>query len=198
MYKNVTKRIFDLFTVLILIIPISIFGFFIATAIKFDSKGNVFFKQERLGKDGKIFEIYKFRTMIENAEKVGTGIFTSDGDPRITKVGHFLRKTSLDELPQFINIIKGEMSFIGPRPPVPYHPYKYEDYSDHQKQRFTMKPGVTGMAQAYGRNTLTWDQRIEYDVKYVNEVSFLLDCKIVYKTFKSVIRKENIYRDEAK
>src|SRR5699024_1422348 len=121
---------------------------------------------KRLGENGKKFEIYKFRTMIENAEKMGTGIFTSDEDPRITKVGHFLRKTSLDELPQIINIIKGEMSFVGPRPPVPYHPYKYDDYNEIQKKRFTVKPGVTGMAQVYGRNTLSWDERIEHDVKY--------------------------------
>src|SRR5699024_10514714 len=119
MYASFIKRTIDLLTVLLIIVPISLFGIIIVILIKMDSKGKIFFKQKRLGENGKKFEIYKFRTMIENAEKMGTGIFTSDEDPRITKVGHFLRKTSLDELPQIINIIKGEMSFVGPRPPVP-------------------------------------------------------------------------------
>jgi len=196
MYASFIKRTIDLLTVLLIIVPISLFGIIIVILIKMDSKGKIFFKQKRLGENGKKFEIYKFRTMIENAEKMGTGIFTSDEDPRITKVGHFLRKTSLDELPQIINIIKGEMSFVGPRPPVPYHPYKYDDYNEIQKKRFTVKPGVTGMAQVYGRNTLSWDERIEHDVKYVKRISFLLDCKIVIKTILSVIRKENIYREK--
>lgn len=196
MYKSFVKRLMDLMVLLIAIIPLLIIGIIISLLIKIDSKGSIFFKQKRLGKDGKVFGIYKFRTMIEDAEKVGTGIFTSDKDPRITKAGNLLRKTSLDELPQVINILKGEMSFVGPRPPVPYHPYKYEDYSETKKLRFTVKPGVTGMAQAYGRNTLSWDERIEYDVKYVNRISFLLDFKIVIKTILTVIRKENIYREK--
>jgi len=195
MYKSFIKRIIDLIVLLIATIPLFVVGIVIALFIKLDSKGSIFFKQKRLGKDGKVFEIYKFRTMVENAEQVGTGIFTSDKDPRITKIGNLLRKTSLDELPQVINIVKGEMSFVGPRPPVPYHPYKYKDYSKTQKLRFSVKPGITGMAQAYGRNTLSWDERIEYDVKYVNHISFLLDFKVVIKTILSVIRKEDIYRE---
>lgn len=196
MYKSFIKRIIDLIILLIAIIPLLVLGIIIAIFIKLDSKGSVFFKQKRLGKDGQVFKIYKYRTMVENAENTGTGIFTSDEDPRITKIGNLLRKTSLDELPQVINILKGEMSFVGPRPPVPYHPYKYEDYSETKKFRFTVNPGVTGMAQAYGRNTLSWDERIEFDVKYVNRISFLLDLKIVIKTILSVIRKENIYREK--
>lgn len=198
MYKNIIKRILDIILIIIIIIPIVFLGLIISLLIKLSSKGKIFFKQNRLGKNGKVFKIYKFRTMIENAEKKGSGIFTSDGDPRITKIGKFLRKTSLDELPQIINIIKGEMSFVGPRPPVPYHPYEYDKYSERQVKRFSMKPGVTGMAQAYGRNTLTWDERIVFDVKYVESVTFLLDCKIIVKTILSVIKKENIYRDDAK
>jgi len=192
------KRLIDFLILIIVSIPLLIIGIIIAFLIKYDSKGSVLFKQNRLGENGKVFEIYKFRTMVQNAEKIGTGVFTNDRDPRITKMGSLLRKTSLDELPQIINIFKGEMSFVGPRPPVPYHPYKYEDYDETQKLRFTVKPGVTGMAQAYGRNTLSWDERIEYDVKYVKNISLLLDIKIVVKTILSVIRKENIYREKGK
>lgn len=195
MYNKYIKRLLDILLVMVFILPLLIIGILFSLLIRLDTKGKVFFKQERLGKNGKVFKIYKFRTMIENAEKVGTGIFTNDEDPRITKVGHLLRKTSLDELPQIINIVKGEMSFVGPRPPVTYHPYKYEDYDSEKVMRFNVKPGVTGLAQAYGRNTLTWDERIEYDVKYVKKVSFFLDCKIILKTIMSVIKKENIYRE---
>lgn len=196
MYKFIIKRVIDLIVLIITFLPLLLAGIFIALLIKLDSSGSVFFRQKRLGMNGNVFEIYKFRTMVENAEKTGTGIFTNDEDPRITKVGNLLRKTSLDELPQVINILKGEMSFVGPRPPVPYHPHKYEDYNEIQRLRFTVKPGVTGMAQAYGRNTLSWDERIEYDVKYVKNISFLFDFKIVVKTILSVIRKENIYREK--
>lgn len=195
MYKKCFKRMIDLTISLLLFIPFFLMFLLIWLTISIDSKGGVFFKQRRLGKNGIEFEIYKFRTMIINAEKKGSGIYTSDNDPRITKVGHFLRKTSLDELPQIINIVKGDMSFVGPRPPVPYHPYKYKEYDEEKRLRFNVKPGVTGMAQAYGRNTLTWDERIEYDVKYVKNINFFLDCKIVIKTILSVIKKENIYRE---
>lgn len=195
MYKNIFKRVIDLFLAILLMIPLSFLFLFIGILIRLDSKGKVLFKQERLGENGKIFNIYKFRTMVENAELIGTGIYTSDEDPRITKVGKILRKTSLDELPQIINILKGEMSFVGPRPPVPYHPYKINEYTTERKKRFNVKPGITGMAQAYGRNTLSWDERIVYDVKYVENISFLMDVKIIIKTTISVVRKENIYRD---
>ncbi|WP_181346899.1 sugar transferase [Thalassobacillus sp. CUG 92003] len=198
MYQKFVKRLLDLVLLIFLMIPLLPIGTIIGLLIKLDSKGSVFFKQKRLGKYGNQFEVFKFRTMVQNAEKLGTGIFTKDEDPRITKIGNILRKTSLDELPQVINVFKGDMSFIGPRPPVPYHPYKYENYNKIQKLRFSVKPGVTGMAQAYGRNTLTWDKRIEYDVIYVENISLFLDIKILLKTIKSIIRKENIYRESGK
>src|SRR5690625_4436392 len=193
MYNKYFKIVLDLLIALIIIIPLSLIGIVIAIAIRIDSKGSIFFKQNRLGKNGQIFEIYKFRTMIENAEEVGTGIFTWKDDPRITRVGNLLRKTSLDELPQIINIFRGEMSFVGPRPPVPYHPYKYQDYSEEQKMRFTVRPGITGLAQVSGRNKLTWDERIKYDVQYAKELSFALDIKIFVKTMLSVTFSRNIY-----
>jgi len=149
--------------------------------------------QERLGKNGEVFKIYKFRTMVENAESKGSGIYTSKGDPRITKVGHFLRKTSLDELPQLLNVLKGDMSLVGPRPPVPYHPYKYNEYSDKQRKRFKVKPGITGFAQVSGRNKLSWDERIEFDVEYVENYSLFLDFKILFNTFLTVFKNNDIY-----
>lgn len=195
-FNQILKNIFDYAVAgisLILLLPIFII---IGILIKIDSKGPIFFKQERLGKNGKVFKIYKFRTMIIDAEKRGNGIFISEGDSRITKIGNILRKTSLDELPQFINIIKGEMSFVGPRPPVIYHPYKIQEYSTYKKRRFEVKPGITGLAQVTGRNSLSWDERIKYDIKYVDMFSFILDIKILFATIFKVLRNESIYRSK--
>ncbi len=190
----IIKRTLDFLLSLIAIIVLSPLLLIISIIIKLDSEGPVFFKQERLGKDGKVFLIYKFRTMVDNAEKKGTGLFTNKNDPRITKVGQFLRKTSLDELPQLINTLKGEMSIVGPRPPVPYHPYKYEEYSDEQKLRFTVLPGITGYAQVNGRNEIEWDERIEHDIYYAKNWSLFLDLKVIFKTIVIVFKKEGIYR----
>lgn len=195
-FNQILKNVFDYMVAgisLILLLPIFVI---IGILIKIDSKGPIFFKQERLGRNGEVFKIYKFRTMVNDAEKKGAGIFISEGDSRITKIGNILRKTSLDELPQFINIIKGEMSFVGPRPPVIYHPYKIEDYSIYKKRRFEVKPGITGLAQVTGRNSLTWDERIEYDIKYVDMINFILDIKILFATIFKVLRNENIYRSK--
>ena len=192
-FNLIIKRIFDLFSSLIgLIILLPVFGV-IAILIKLDSKGPVFFKQERLGKAGEVFEIYKFRTMVKNAENKGTGVFTNKSDPRITKVGNLLRKTSLDELPQLINVIKGEMSLVGPRPPVTYHPYKYEDYPEEKKRRFQVKPGITGLAQVEGRNNLSWDERIKYDLKYMERQNLIFDIQLIIKTIFKVFNKNDLY-----
>lgn len=194
----VLKRIMDftisLLAMIILAIPLLIIGIL----IKIESKGPILFLQERVGKDGKIFNIYKYRTMVDDAINLGTGIRTSENDPRITKMGNFLRKTSLDEVPQIINILKGEMSIVGPRPPVPYHPRKYEDYNDFQKKRFEVLPGITGLAQVVLRNSASWDERIVLDVEYVERISFKLDVSIFFKTIFTVLRRDNIYLESAK
>lgn len=190
------KKIFDLVLCVLASPVIIIVLIIVSLAVKLDSKGPVFFIQKRLGLNGEVFGIYKFRTMITDAEKIGTGIFTTEDDPRITKFGHFLRKTSLDEIPQLINVIKGDMSLVGPRPPVPYHPRKYEEYSEIQRIRFRMKPGITGLAQVTGRNHLSWDERIVADVEYVQSWSLWLDIKIIFKTLLLVVKKESIYRKE--
>ncbi|MDU1414400.1 MAG: sugar transferase [Clostridium sp.] len=186
------KDFFDLIFGIFLLIIMSPIFIIISIAIIIDSRDGILFKQERIGKDGKKFKIYKFRTMVKNAEKLGDGlIIKDDTDNRVTKVGKFLRRTSLDELPQIFNIIRGEMSFVGPRPPVIYHPYDgYENYSKSAKKRFLMKPGITGLAQVEKRNSASWDERIEIDVKYVESFSMLLDLKIIFKTIRSLINKE--------
>lgn len=188
------KRVVDLLGSIIGGIIISPILLIIALLIKLTSKGPVFFKQQRLGKDGKIFNILKFRTMVVNAENIGDGLFVKTGqDNRITKVGKFLRGTSLDELPQLWNVIAGDMSLVGPRPPVPYHPYRYDEYSDFQRKRFEMRPGMTGLTQVTVRNSVPWDERIRVDVKYVENFTIWLDIKILFKTVQKIFRKESIY-----
>jgi|SRR5690554_198893 len=192
MYIKV-KRFFDLiFSLIGLLILFPIF-LIIMLLIKIDSKGPVFFKQDRLGYRGKVFKIIKFRTMIVNAEKVGTGVYSFKDDPRITRVGKFLRKTSLDEIPQLINILKGQMSFIGPRPTLTYHPWPLEEYTEEQFKRFNVRPGITGLAQIKGRKSIDWNKRIEYDVCYVDSLSLFLDIKLFFMTIYSVLFMKDNY-----
>lgn len=193
MYNNIIKRVFDFLLACIGLLITSPLFILIGISIKFTSPGEIFFVQERLGFKGQAFKIYKFRTMVNDAESIGTGIFTSHNDPRITQVGHLLRKTSLDELPQLFNVLKGDMSFVGPRPPVPYHPHRYKEYPESQKKRFLVKPGITGHAQVIGRNTLSWDERIELDIIYIDKMSFIQDIKILIKTLFVFANKEKIY-----
>lgn len=191
------KRCTDLFGAVIGLIILSPVFLIIALSIKFSSKGTVFFIQERLGKDGRIFKIFKFRTMVMGAEKTGDGLFVyGTNDNRITKIGKILRKTSLDEIPQLFNVIKGDMSFVGPRPPVTYFPYEgYEKYPDWTKKRFMMRPGITGLAQIKTRTTAPWDDRIAIDNEYVDEFNLFFDLKILIKTFLVVLGEKNIYPD---
>lgn len=191
-YLNI-KRVIDIVfsTIMLLLgfIPLMI----VAAIIKLESKGPALFKQKRLGLNGEEFEIYKFRSMVVGAEKTGSGVYSMKGDPRVTKVGKFIRATSIDELPQLINILKGDMSFIGPRPTLTYHPWKLEEYTNEQRKRFDVRPGVTGLAQVNGRKELSWDERIKYDVHYIENLSIILDLKILLKTIKKVfLMQDNV------
>lgn len=171
----------------------------IAILVKLTSEGPIIFKQGRLGKDGKPFNIYKFRTMVVNAESIGSGLFNLENDPRVTKLGSFLRKTSLDELPQFFNILKGDMSFVGPRPPVTYELGDFDELSLQFKKRFEVKPGVTGLAQVSGRNDLTWDEKIVHDLVYLEKFKkygVLFDFKILFLTFFKVLKMEGSFETE--
>lgn len=192
-YRKYLKPILDTIFALFLCLILAPFLIIISILIKIESRGSILFLQSRLGKKGKEFKIYKFRTMVENAENVGTGLFTDGNDPRITKIGKILRKYSLDELPQLYNIVKGDMSFIGPRPPVPYHPYKLEDYPIELKKRFLVKPGLTGLAQINGRTNLTWPERIKFDLEYVSNYNLFFDIKILFLTIVKMFKKQNIY-----
>lgn len=187
-YKKV-KRFFDFFFSCFLLIVLLPLFCLIAIAIKLeDFDGPVLFKQERLGKNGKLFVMYKFRSMLVNSENIGTTyVKVKKADSRITRVGKFLRITSVDELPQLFNILKGDMSLIGPRP---MSHCKYEDFTKEQQKRFEVLPGITGLAQINGRKSLTLEKKFEYDIQYVNSMCFILDLKIFFSTL-FILTKDN-------
>lgn len=189
MYKNIFKRCFDIVFAFILTVILAPVMLLISVAIKLDSRGPVVFKQKRLGRNAKEFYIYKFRTMVIDAET--GGVYSDNNDPRVTKVGNFLRKTSLDEILQTINILKGDMSFIGPRPPLTYHPWPIDEYTDEQRRMFNVRPGITGWAQVNGRKAVEWNRRIELNVWYIDNLSLALDIKILFMTFYKVIRNSD-------
>lgn len=191
MYEKYVKRSLGLLFSIIGLILFAPFFLLIAASIKIDSKGPVFFLQERIGKGGKAFTIYKFRTMQVGAEWQGAGTYAFKGDPRITRAGRFLRKTSMDETAQLLNILKGEMAFIGPRPVTTYHPCKYEEYTPEQKKRFLVRPGISGWAQVNGRNGLDWLKRLELDAWYAENISFPLDLRIFLKTILCVTQMKD-------
>lgn len=157
----------------------------VSAAIKLDSPGPVIFRQERLGLGGRSFTIYKFRSMSVGAE--AGGVYEQKGDVRVTRVGRVIRSTSIDELPQLANIIKGDMSIVGPRPTLTYHPWPLSDYTETQRRRFDVRPGVTGWAQVNGRKTLDWADRLAFDVDYVDRVSASFDLRILLKTVVKVL-----------
>ena len=190
MYR-IFKRTFDFILSLLGIIIASPLMLIIAVAIKLDSSGPVLFKQERLGKNAKVFEIYKFRSMCVGAESMGSGVYSGSDDYRVTKVGKILRATSLDEIPQLFNILKGDMSFIGPRPPLTYHPWDISEYDVEQLKMFDVRPGITGWAQTHGRKEVEWHERIRLNVWYVDNESFLLDIRILFRTLIKVIKNED-------
>ena len=187
MYETYIKRFLDILLSLTALAVLGVPMLIVALIVKLESKGPAIFKQERLGRDGKVFVLYKFRSMCLEAEHTGSGVYSEKGDPRVTKVGKILRATSIDEMPQFINILKGEMSLIGPRPPLTYHPWPIEEYTEEQRKMFNVRPGVTGWAQVNGRKGVEWNKRIELNVWYVENVSLWLDIKIFFLTFVKVL-----------
>ncbi len=192
MYRKFLKRFLDVVISVIALIVASPFMLITAVLIKLESPGPVIFKQQRLGKGGKVFWIYKFRSMCVGAEKTGSGVYSGKGDARVTKVGRIIRATSIDELPQLINILKGDMSIIGPRPPLTYHPWPVEEYTQEQFRMFELRPGITGWAQTHGRKDVEWNKRIELNVWYVDNVSLWLDIKILFMTvFKVLANADN-------
>ncbi len=194
------KRIFDIVSsaiVLVILMPLFI-G--ITIAIKCDSKGPVFFKQRRRTKDGRVFNMLKFRSMIVDAEQMGVGLFNYKDDPRVTKMGNFLRNSSIDELPQLLNILKGDMSVVGPRPCVTYELGDFETLNNKYKKRFEVKAGLTGLAQVKGRNDISWDEKVTYDNEYVDifrKLGVIVDAKILIQTVIKVFQKEDIYENKA-
>lgn len=186
MYKNYIKRLIDFFAALFGLILLSPIFIIVMVGLFFANDGKPFFFQKRPGLHNRVFEIIKFKTM--NDKRDGNGKLLPDAE-RLTKIGSFVRKTSLDEIPQLINVLKGDMSLIGPRPLlVKYLPY----YTERERLRHTVRPGITGLAQVNGRNNISWDEKLEMDAKYVEELSFTNDIKILLKTIQNVISQKDI------
>ena len=193
------KRLFDIISSGILIILLTPVWVIIAILIKKDSEGPILFKQGRRTKDGKIFQMYKFRSMVVNAEKMGTGLFNYENDPRVTKIGRKLRDSSLDELPQLFNIFKGDMTVVGPRPCVTYELGDFDTLNKKYKKRFQVKAGLTGLAQIKGRNDISWDEKVTYDNEYVdmfNKFGFLVDIIIGIESVFKAFKHNNIYENK--
>lgn len=187
------RRIFDVLvsaTVLLLTSPVVALAI---VAIRLESRGHPIYRQRRIGKDGAAFDVMKLRTMVSGAERMGAGLAVDDGDSRITRVGAFLRRTSIDELPNLVNVLRGEMSVIGPRPTVPV---QVDQYTDRQRGRLALKPGITGWAQVNGRASLPWPERIELDLWYVEHATLALDIKILYLTVRMLVTGHGLYKGE--
>ena len=194
MYKLFFKRFIDIIIGLVAFPFILGLTIIIGVFIQFDDGGPVFHRGERMGKNGAIFKMYKFRSMKVNSPDLRNAdgsTFNGDNDPRVTRIGKFLRKTSIDEIPQLFNVLLGDMSLIGPRPSLTTTPYS--QYNDIRKKRVSIRPGVTGYSQAYFRNSISQEEKFKYDCEYVDNISFIDDVKILIKTFFSVIKRDNIY-----
>jgi len=163
-------------------------------AVRLDSRGPVIYRQARSGLNGHEFNVLKLRTMVDGAEKLGAGLAVNENDSRITRVGFFLRRTSIDELPNLINVLRGEMSLIGPRPTLPV---QVSQYTERQRGRLAIKPGITGWAQVNGRATLPWSERIELDLYYIEHRSLALDLKILWRTVSMVLGGSDLYKGQA-
>lgn len=194
------KRIFDIASSGLLALLLTPLWIAVAVWIKKDSEGPVFFRQGRRTKNGRVFNMLKFRTMVVNAEKMGSGLFNYENDPRVTKAGRYLRNSSIDELPQLFNILKGDMSVVGPRPCVTYELGDFDTLNKRYKKRFEMKAGLTGLAQVKGRNNISWDEKVGYDNQYIDEFKrfgVLADIKILFESVIRVFKKEDIFENKA-
>ena len=198
MYKGFIKRILDI-TICLLGLPLFIIILMVfAPLIWLTDRGPVFYNAERLGKSGQVFTMYKFRTMKVNAPDLRNSdgsTFNNSNDSRLTGIGKFMRKMSIDETPQLLNVLKGDMSIIGPRPFMTTHYLGYDNLDSKGKKRLSVRPGITGYSQAYFRNSIGQQEKIDNDVYYAENISFVLDCKIFFHTVKSVLNSENIYND---
>ena len=193
------KRLFDIFASAVAIVLLLPLWIVVGIWIKLDSKGAILFKQGRRTKDGRIFSMWKYRSMVENAENMGSGLFSYDDDPRITRAGAFIRKTSIDELPQLFNVLAGDISVVGPRPCVTYELGDFDTLNKKYKKRFQMKGGITGLAQCRGRNENSWEEKVTLDNEYIDRFKtegFWLDMKIIWWTVAKVFQSANI--NEAK
>jgi lipopolysaccharide/colanic/teichoic acid biosynthesis glycosyltransferase len=187
------RRLFDVLvagTVLLVTWPVVALAI---VAIRLESKGHPIYRQRRVGQDAQPFDVLKLRTMVSGAERMGAGLAVDDGDSRITRVGALLRRTSIDELPNLVNVLKGEMSIIGPRPTVPI---QVEQYTDRQRGRLALKPGITGWAQVNGRASLPWPERIELDLWYVEHATLRLDLRILWLTARMLVTGHGLYKGE--
>ncbi len=196
MYKAFGKRTIDFIISLIGLPFFGVLFIIFAPIIWLTDKGPVFYNAERLGRNGKVYKMYKFRSMRVNAPDIRNkdgSTYNGDNDPRVTRIGRIMRKTSVDETPQILNVLKGDMSIIGPRPFVTTHYEGYDKLDKRGKKRLKVRPGITGYSQAYFRNSITQDQKVDNDCFYVDHVSFLFDIKIFFQTVKSVLKHENIY-----
>lgn len=199
LFNDFLKRLFDIVSSLVAIILLIPLWIIVSVLIKCDSKGPIFFRQGRRTKNGRVFEMLKFRSMVVDAEKQGTGLFNYKDDPRVTKMGRFLRDSSVDELPQLFNILKGDMSVVGPRPCVTYELGDFDTLNKRYKKRFEMKAGLTGYAQVKGRNDISWDDKVGFDNEYIDLYSkygVLIDIRILFESVLKVFKKENIYENK--
>jgi undecaprenyl phosphate N,N'-diacetylbacillosamine 1-phosphate transferase len=195
MYRHFFKRIIDILISLVGLVIFALLSLVLGPIIYFTDKGPIFYNANRIGLKGKLFKMYKFRSMYVNAPDIRNedgSTYNADDDPRVTPIGRFMRKTSLDEFPQFLNVFLGDMSIIGPRPDPPDDIYIY---TEEQKQKLNVKPGITGYNQAYYRNSVLQDEKFANDVYYAKHISFILDCKIFFKTILVVLKHDNVYND---
>lgn len=196
MYRRFFKRLFDLVTVILFFPFFGLILIFVGLAIVIDNKGPVIYSSKRLGKNGKVFKMYKFRSMKVNAPDLRNSdgsTFNSENDPRVTRVGRFLRKTSIDELPQIVNVLKGDMSLIGPRPDLDS---QIDFYDLKTETKFKVRPGLTGYAQVHGRNLVNWEDKVKLDRIYVEKLTFGMDFKIFFKTIKIVLFAKGVNKNE--